>query len=387
MIQFLIKKFVSDYQNTNSSKVRFKVCRICTYFGICLNLFLFISKYLIGVLVNSVSIKADGINNLSDAGTNIISLISFRLAEKPADKGHPFGHERTETIASLFAGVSIVILGWEMLKQSIDKVLHPEPVDFSFAAIFVLCLSIVIKMIMFLYNRKYGKKYNSSLLSAAAVDSRSDMIGTSAVLASTVLGPIIHFNLDGYMGVVVSGIIFYSAYDLLKGVINDLIGEAPDPKMVHQLIDDILKSDEVLAVHDVIIHSYGPNSVFATAHAEVDGHENIIKVHDAIDKIERKIKEETGIELTIHIDPMLLDDPQTKRYLSQTEHAVKMIDPNWQMHDFHVVDKPKKVELYFDLVVPFEEKRSEEEIQDLIMDRLYTKKPVDVIINLDHPYD
>lgn len=387
MIQWLIKKYVPDYQDTNSLKVRSAVGRICAAVGIVLNIFLFLSKYFVGVMVSSVSIKADAINNLSDGVNSLVSIVVFHIAEKPADKGHPYGHERTETVTSLFIGIAIALVGYEMLSQSIEKIMKPTPVDFSMAAIGVLVLSIAVKMLMYLYNRKYGKKYHSSLMEANALDSRSDCLSTGAVLLSTLISPLIHFNLDGYMGVLVSLIIFYSAYSLLKDMINSLLGEAPDPKLVDKIKSEIMKNDVVLAVHDIVIHSYGPNSKFATAHVEVDGNLNIVYVHDEIDRIERKIKNDMGINLTLHVDPMLLDDPMTRKYLNKVRHVIHTMNPNWKFHDFHLVETEKKIKLFFDLVVPFDEKMSEKEIEHKLMDHIYTKKPIEIIINLDHPYD
>jgi cation diffusion facilitator family transporter len=342
---------------------------------------------MIGVLVHSVSIKADGINNLTDAGSNIISILSFKLSEKPADKEHPYGHERTETITSLFVGMAIVLLGYEMFRQSLQSIIHPQELDFSWSAVGVLVLSIIVKLYMYMYNHHNAKVYNSSLLQANALDSRSDVLGTSAVLLSTLISAWTGYNSDGWTGLLVSGIIFYSAYGLLKDVINALIGQAPDKEIVDTIHDEMLKSDKILAVHDIIVHSYGQNSQFATAHAEVDASNDLSVIHDEIDAIEREVRNKTDIELTIHIDPMKLQDPLTKQFLARVDFALKQIDPSWQMHDFHVVETAQSCQLYFDLIVPFEEKRSETQIEHLILDYIYTKKPLEVTINLDHPFD
>ena len=288
MVTFLVKKFVKDYQNTKDSHVRSAVGRLCGYIGILANVFLFVIKYLIGAIVNSVSIRADAINNLSDACSNIISIVSFHLSNKPADKEHPFGHERTETIASLFVGLIVGYIGIEMARESVNKILHPEAVDFRMVTVLILVISILVKLWMYFYNKKLSKIYDSSLLEATALDSISDVMGTGAVLLSTVLSPLVHWNLDGYMGIIVSCLILYNAYGLIKEVINSLLGEAPDTKIVQELNRTILSDRQVLGVHDLIIHNYGPNRLFANAHVEVDSDQDIFEVHDAIDNIERK---------------------------------------------------------------------------------------------------
>lgn len=225
MIAWLIKRFVPNYEDKDSSKVRYAICRLCGVVGIFLNVLLFASKYLVGLLVGSVAIKADAINNLTDAVNNIVSIVSFYLAEKPADKEHPYGHERTETITALFMGVLIAWLGIEMFRQSLDKIIHNQVPVFEWSSVIVLVMSIVVKLIMYSYNNKYAKIYHSELLKANAIDSRNDTLGTLLVLGSAVISPFIHYDLDGVIGIVVSGIILVSAYDLMKEVINSLLGK------------------------------------------------------------------------------------------------------------------------------------------------------------------
>lgn len=386
MIDLLIKKCVKDRENTGSLKVRAKVGKVLGYVGIVLNTLLFVVKFLIGMLVNSISIQADAINNLTDAGSNIVSILSFRLAEKPADQGHPYGHERTELITSMLVGIAIAILGFETAKDSVHRIFHPEAIDFKWSAVIVLVLSILVKLWMYLYNTRYGRKYDSTLLLANAMDSKSDTIGTFGVLLATLLSPVLHFQLDGYMGLIVSGIIFYSAYDLLRDVMSALLGQAPDPKMIHTLSNEILECPVVISVHDVLIHSYGPNQNYATAHAVVDGRLSLIDVHSHIDQVERRIKEKTGINVSIHVDPVLLDDRQTQQY-----HAIfdEMIDAlgnhQWEIHDFRIDPHKDHVDVFFDLVVPYAETRSEEELTRLVRDHVKCPGPVQLFIEIDHP--
>lgn len=386
MIELLIKKWVKNAQDTQSLVVRTQVGKVLGYVGIVLNSLLFLSKYIIGVLVHSVSIQADALNNLTDAGSNIISIVSFHISEKPADEGHPYGHERTEQITSLFVGVAIAFLGFESAKESLGHIFKPEPIDFKWSAVIVLLLSIAIKFWMYLYNTKFGKRYQSTLLMANALDSRSDTIGTIGVLVATLLSPIIHFQLDGYVGLIVSGVILYSAYDLLRSVTSSLLGEAPDSSIIHNLTNEILKSEEVIAVHDVLIHSYGPNKKYATAHAEVDGRKDMMSVHAQIDKIERKVKEDMDINLTIHVDPILLNDTLTEIYLTQFDSIIQKVGQGkWSMHDFWIAPHKNHIDVYFDLVVPYEETRSEEEISKLLLSKLNSKENISLYMEIDHP--
>lgn len=386
MVNFIIKKFVKNYEETTNPNVRSAVGSLCGWIGIVNNVFLFIIKFVIGWIVQSVSIQADAINNLTDAGSNIISILSFYFSNKPADKDHPFGHERTETIASLFVGLMIAFLGIEMAKESLTKILHPGSIDFRMVTIFILLISIFVKFWMYSYNKSLSKKYDSTMLEATALDSISDVIGTSAVLFSTIISPVLHFNLDGYMGVIVSVIILYNAYGLIKEVISSLLGEAPDEDLVNKIVDAMLEDDKVLGVHDLIIHNYGPNKMFASAHVEVDSSQNIFEVHDHIDNVEREIKEKFNVEMSLHMDPVKVNDPKTDHYKREVERALKEINKDWCFHDFRIVSGPTHTNLVFDLVIPFEETMTENEIKYLILDHLPKKEKIYLVITIDHPF-
>lgn len=385
-MNFLVRRFIKNYQDTKDANVRTNVGKLSGIVGIFSNLFLFVIKFMIGTIVHSVSIQADGVNNLTDAGSNIISILSFHLANKPADKDHPFGHERTETIASLFVGILILVLGFETAKESISKVIHPGSIDFRIASVIVLLISIIVKFWMYAYNKKLSKTYDSSLLEATALDSISDVCGTTAVLVSTLLSPVLHFNLDGYMGIVVSGIILYGAYGLLRDMINSLIGEAPDPELVHNIVDRIMAHPAILGVHDMMLHNYGPNKIFASAHVEVDSSKDIFETHDHIDNIEREVKENMNIDLVLHMDPVKVNDPETELYRAKVVKAIHQIDPKWGFHDFRIVSGPTHVNLVFDLVIPFEEKYSQEEIEDMLLKHIQSDKKIYFVLTIDHPY-
>ena len=385
-MNFLVRRFIKNYQDTKDANVRTNIGKLSGIVGIFSNLFLFVIKFVIGTIVHSVSIQADGVNNLTDAGSNIISILSFHLANKPADKDHPFGHERTETIASLFVGILILVLGFETAKESISKVIHPGSIDFRIASVIILLISIIVKFWMYAYNKKLSKTYDSSLLEATALDSISDVCGTTAVLVSTLLSPVLHFNLDGYMGIVVSGIILYGAYGLLRDMINSLIGEAPDPELVHNIVDMIMAHPAILGVHDMMLHNYGPNKIFASAHVEVDSSKDIFETHDHIDNIEREVKENMNIDLVLHMDPVKVNDPETELYRAKVVEAIHQIDSKWGFHDFRIVSGPTHVNLVFDLVIPFEEKYSQEEIEDMLLKHIQSDKKIYFVLTIDHPY-
>ena len=385
-MDFLVRKFIKNYQDTKDANVRTSVGKLSGIVGILNNLFLFVIKFVIGTIVHSVSIQADGVNNLTDAGSNIISILSFHLSNKPADKDHPFGHERTETITSLFVGILILVLGFETAKESISKVIHPGSIDFRLASVIILLVSIIVKFWMYTYNKKLSKTYDSSLLEATALDSISDVCGTTAVLVSTLLSPVLHFNLDGYMGIVVSGIIIYGAYGLLRDMINSLIGEAPDPELVHNIVDRIMAHPAILGVHDMMIHNYGPNKIFASAHVEVDSSKDIFETHDHIDNIEREVKENMNIDLVLHMDPVKVNDPETELYRAKVVEAIHQINPKWGFHDFRIVSGPTHVNLVFDLVIPFEEKYTQEEIEAMLLKHIQSDKKIYLVLTIDHPY-
>ena len=385
-MNFLVRRFIKNYQDTKDADVRMSVGKLSGIVGIFSNLFLFVIKFVIGTIVHSVSIQADGVNKLTDAGSNIISILSFHFANKPADKDHPFGHERTETIASLFVGILILVLGFETAKESISKVIHPGSIDFRIVSVIILIISIIVKFWMYTYNKKLSKTYDSSLLEATALDSISDVCGTAAVLVSTLLSPVLHFNLDGYMGIVVSGIIIYGAYGLLRDMINSLIGEAPDPELVHNIVDRIMAHPAILGVHDMMLHNYGPNKIFASAHVEVDSSKDIFETHDHIDNIEREVKENMNIDLVLHMDPVKVNDPETELYRAKVVKAIHQIDPKWGFHDFRIVSGPTHVNLVFDLVIPFEEKYTQEEIEEMLLKHIESDKKIYLVLTIDHPY-
>ena len=382
MIELIVERLSKD---KNEHALRNLVGRISGIVGIFFNVFLFVMKFGIGWIVHSVSIQADGLNNLTDAASNILSILSFHIASKPADKEHPFGHQRSEILASFIMALLIAYLGIEMVKESVNGILHPAEIDFRWVTIFVLVLSIVVKLYMYSYNSRLSKKYQSTLLKAVAIDAITDVIGTFGVLISTFLSPLLGFNLDGYMGILLSLVILKSAYSLLKETSSSLIGNAPDKDLVEGLENQVMNHEYILGVHDIVIHDYGPGRLFATCHVEVDSEEDILKIHDVIDEIEREIKKDKDIDLVIHMDPIQLRDPLTDSLREKLRKALREIDRDWNFHDFRIVTGPTHTNLVFDLVVPFDEEYTIDQMKDAIIAHMQTKQKIYLSITIDHP--
>ena len=298
-----------DFLDPQKGKVREQYGKKSSLIGIFVNVFLFIIKFAVGTLFHSVAVVADAVNSLADAGSSVISLISFKLSSKPADEKHPFGHERIEYIASSVVAVFILLLGIELLKTSFNKIVRPDEIEFSFVVVGVLLFSIAAKLWLYGFNIKLAKRIDSSMLRATAADSLSDVLATSSVLLSTILSPLLGFQLDGYVGILVSVFIMMSGLNILKETLDFLLGQVPSGELVELIDSYVKKYDGVLGIHDLVIHNYGPRRYFASVHVEVDAKEDILVSHDLIDNIERNIAQDLGIHLVIHLDPIITDDP------------------------------------------------------------------------------
>lgn len=387
MMHLLVRLFVKDHDHMEKDSVRKSIGNLTASVGVINNIFLCIFKFIAGTMANSVSITADAINNLSDAGSSIISLISFRLSSRPADAKHPFGHARYECVASLIVAVLILYLGVEMAQQSMDKILHPQESVFSWVAIIVLIASILVKLWMYVYNHAYGTRLQSSLMIATAADSLSDVLGTSAVLVSILLSPILKFNLDGYMGIIVAGFILYTGISLIRSALDDLLGKAPDPQLVEKISERIRRYEGVLGIHDMIVHDYGPNRLFVSVHVEVDYRRDIFESHDMIDNIEKEIKEEMGIETVVHMDPIKVDDELTNELRAMVKAVLEQMDPRLSFHDFRVVPGTTHTNLIFDVVVPFGLSVSDEELMKQITERIHDRRcDCFAVITFDRAY-
>ena len=387
MMRLLVKLLVKDADAVEKDEVRKAYGNLASMTGIVANLLLCLFKFMAGTIANSISITADAVNNLSDAGSSIVSLVSFHLAGKPADAKHPFGHARYECLASLLVAVLILFLGVELAKESVSKILDPQEVVFSWTAVIVLGISILVKLWMYAYNRHYGALIHSSVMEATAADSLSDVLGTGGVLLSTIISPLIHFNLDGYMGVLVAAFILFTGISLIRSALDELLGKAPGPDIVKEIIARIRKYDGVLGVHDLIVHDYGPNRLFVSVHVEVDYRRDIFESHDMIDNIEKEIKEEMGIETVVHMDPIRTDDELTNALREMLRKVLKQIDPVLSFHDFRVVPGTTHTNLIFDVVVPFDSAYDDETLMKLITDGIHTyRKDCYAVITFDRAY-
>lgn len=352
MQNWLVKKFVHDYENVHDISVRASYGKLSGKVGIFCNAFLFAVKFIMGTISGSVSITADAVNNLSDAASSVISLIGFKMAEKPADEDHPYGHARYEYLSGLTVAVMIILIGFELFKTSFDKVLHPSTVDFSIALVIVLAVSILIKLWMALFNKSLGKKINSSALEATAADSRNDVISTSAVLAAAVISHFFKINLDGYMGIAVAVFILYSGIGLVKDTLDPLLGKAPEPELVDYIQKKILSYDGVLGTHDLMIHDYGPGRKFASVHVEMAAEGDVLKSHDVIDNIERDFLSKDNLNIIVHYDPIVTKDDIVNDFRSWLMEQVKSIDPHLSIHDLRIVPGNSHTNLVFGCVMP-----------------------------------
>ena len=378
MTDLLCKVFVKNYRDTDNPRVRSAYGTLVSVVGILLNLLLFASKFLVGTLFGSLSIVADAVNNLSDAGSQIISLISFRISAKPADREHPFGHARIEYVASMIVSFLILYIGLDLLLESVNKIIHPELPERSWVAVGVLTGSILVKLWLAFFNRKIGRRIDSAVMKATAQDSLSDVFSTLAVLIATLillLVPTMTVNLDAYMGVIVAILILVAGFKILNETKNSILGEAPSEEIVEKIHQTVSSYPEALGIHDLVVHNYGPGHIIAALHIEVDGKKDIFVTHDMIDNIERDLRRNCGIEATIHMDPIVTDDERINVLRLRVQEVVKEIDPSILIHDFRFVEGATHTNLIFDVAVPFEVKLSDEEIRRAVADGVSRMEP------------
>lgn len=387
MINLLIKKFIRNYEDIKNPIVRESYGKFSSILGIICNVLLCTSKILVGLIFNSVSITADGINNLSDAGSSVITLIGFKLASKPADKDHPFGHARIEYIAGLIVSFIILLLGVELIKTSFAKIISPEPLDFSIIMVIVLILSILVKLFMYFANINLSKRITSATIKATAKDSLNDVIATSAVLASVIISKLTNLQLDGYIGMLVAVFIIFSGIEILKEILNPLLGEPPSKDLVNTVVKKIMSYNGVINIHDLVIHNYGANKYFATVHVEVSYKEDILESHDMIDNIERDFLSDMGINLVIHLDPVVTDDEETNNIKKEVLSIIKSLGDDYSMHDFRIVKGSTHTNIIFDVVAPTECKiQSKELIYNISKEIKKLNKTYYPIIVIDYNY-
>lgn len=362
MISWMIRHFIKDWENTSNSKVRERYGVLAGAVGIASNGFLFLIKFLTGLLLGSISIMADAVNNLSDAGSSVITLIGFKISGKPADNEHPYGHARMEYICGLIVSFIIVFLGLQLIGSSFDKILHPVTVEVNAVMLFVLVVSIGVKLWQGMFNRTLGKKIDSAALQATAADSLNDVYATSAVLISALLMKFTGLRLDGWMGLAVAIFITVSGFKLVMETVNPLLGMAPDQGMVQAIQNKIMSYDGVIGIHDLVIHNYGPERCFASVHAEVPAKQDILISHDIIDNIERDFCENMNIHLVIHLDPVVNDNEEINQLREMVLEIVKGISREISMHDFRVVFGTTHTNLVFDVAVPPEFQFSDQDL-------------------------
>ena len=370
MTELLVKIFIKNSQNVKDIQVREKYGLLGSIVGIVINIILSAAKYAIGVLSKSVSITADAINNLADAASCIVTLVSFKLAARKPDKDHPFGHGRIEYIAALAVGFLVELMGYELIKSSIEKIKNPEPVEFSIPAVTVLAVSILGKVWLYLFNKKLGKKIQSPAMLAVAKDSLSDTTATAVAAIALICSIFTDIPVDGYMGLIVSGFIIMSGFDILKESVGILLGAPPEKETVDELVEYVLSFDEIIGIHDLVIHSYGASSTFASLHAEISADENMLKAHDTIDNIEQDVKKHFGIELVIHMDPVETNNEKVQVLKTTMISIVNSIDKELTIHDFRVVDGPTHTNLVFDVVIPHGFEMREDVLKQLINDKI-----------------
>ncbi|MDO4745312.1 MAG: cation diffusion facilitator family transporter [Bacillota bacterium] len=362
MGKVLFKLFIKNHENTSDPKVREGYGKLAGITGIISNLLLCIIKISIGIFSKSIAIIADGINNLADASSSMITLVGFKLAAAPEDKDHPYGHARIEYLAGLFVSVFIIVIGLRLLTTSIDKIIHPEPVVFSIVTVVILIVAILIKLWQAAFYREAGRRIDSVALTATATDSRNDVISTTAVLISLLIGHLTGYSIDGYMGCLVALFITWSGIQLVKETSSPLLGEAPDDETVKSILTIIRKEPGILGVHDLMVHNYGPGKVFASAHVEVDADGDLMESHDMIDNIERLVSESLKIHFVVHMDPVKVNDPVINKMRSIIMRALDPITGVESLHDFRIVPGPTHTNLIFDVVLTSECVTGEEEI-------------------------
>lgn len=387
MTNLLIKIFIRDRENTTSPKVRTAYGTLSGAVGILVNILLSIAKLIIGSISHSIAITGDALNNLSDAASSAISLLGFRISSKPADEKHPYGHGRLEYLCGLAVAVIIMFMGLELIKSSAAKIFSPEKPEFSLVAIAVLVISILGKLWLALFNRKIGKAINSDTVDAVVKDSLSDIAATTASILSLILSQYFTLPFDGIFGVIVSLFVLWAGIGVFRNTSSSLLGQQPEPETVKMIEEKILSYEGVYGVHDLIVHDYGPGRCFVTAHAEVPSDTDIMVSHDLMDVIEQDFKRDTSYVLTLHMDPVVMDDEKTNNAKEMVAEIISEIHPSLSFHDFRMVSGPHHTNLIFDVVIPFSVKLDSKTVVNTINDNIHKKnEKYYAVITIDHSY-
>ena len=375
LAEFFGRLFVRDYSKTEDPRVRERYGVMASIVGIAVNLLLFFGKFSVGLLTASIAIQADAMNNLSDAGASVVSLISFRIAARPADREHPFGHARMEYVASMIVSFLVLLIGVELFSESVTKIVRESDISFSRVAVFLLFGASLCKLWLYCFYRSVGKRIGSEVLRAAAQDSLSDVVATVAVLLSHLLCEWTGWQIDGYVGIAVSVFILVAGLRILNETKNHILGTAPKAELLTQIEELVLARDGIFGIHDLIVHNYGPGRCFASLHAEVDGRADVFVVHDMIDGLEKQIAEKLGVQCVIHMDPIVTDDEVVNTLRRSVAQAVTAVDPRLSMHDFRFVVGQTRSSLIFDVVAPFEIPWSADEVRDRVAAQIAALDP------------
>lgn len=389
MITFLSSIFIKNPKDYQSPAVRQAYGILCGGVGIALNLVLFLGKWIAGMISGSIAITADAFNNLSDAGSSIITLVGFKLSGQKPDPEHPFGHGRMEYISGLFVSVAILIMGFELITTSIEKVRRPEPIESSPLILGILAASILIKVYMAYYNRSVGKKIGSAAMNATAMDSLSDTISTALVLAATIISHFTGLLLDGWFGILVGLFIFYTGIQTMKDTMNPLLGQPPKKELVKKIEQIVTAHSTVHGIHDLIVHDYGPGRLMISLHAEVDADGNLLELHDEIDNIEHELQQKLNCAATIHMDPIVTDDEEVVRIREKVNEIVASLGANFTMHDFRMVKGPTHTNLVFDVVIPYGTQYTEVEVIKTIKQEIQSKigRKYFAVIQIDRDFN
>lgn len=387
MVGLLAKILIKDTKDMSSPEARQKYGMLCGSAGIFFNVLLALGKFLAGLLSGSIAIMADAANNLSDAGSSLIVLFGFKMAGQKPDPDHPFGHGRIEYVSGLVVSMLIIFMAFELLKSSIDTIIHPGEITFEPVILVILIASILVKFYMFLYNRNYGRKIHSEAMLATSMDSLSDMGATAVVLVSMLVSYYTDIQIDGICGVLVALLIFYAGFNSAKETINPLLGQPPEPEFVKRIEEIVLEAEDIVGIHDLIVHNYGPGRVMISLHAEVPVDGDILALHDMIDNVEHRLKSELLCPAVIHMDPVSTKDAETMELKKVVTDIVHEIDPVLSIHDFRVVKGPTHTNLIFDMVVPFDFPMPDVDVADKVQNKIWKYNPVYfAVIEIDKAY-
>lgn len=387
MVTLLSRIFIKNRDEVSSPKVRQAYGVLSGAVGIFLNLLLFTGKFFAGLFSNSIAITADAFNNLSDAASSVITLIGFKLAGQKPDPDHPYGHGRIEYLAGLMVSAAILIMAFELIKGSVEKLIHPAETVFHPVIVICLVLSILVKCYMYFYNRSISRKISSEAMMATAKDSLSDTLSTTVVLLTTLIAYFFHIELDGYCGILVGIFIFYTGLSAAKDTVNPLLGTAPDPEFVKSINEIVCSYENVLGLHDLMVHNYGPGRVIISLHAEVPADGDILALHDTIDNIERRLQDELHCEAVIHMDPICIHDPEVNALKEKVKNILSVIDERLSLHDFRTVKGPTHTNIIFDVVKPYNLALSDEVLRQMITEKIAAiDEKYFAVIQIDQKY-